>query len=131
MNWFSSLKPSPLEEKLWVSCITAFGEAFENAVYHSGTLPGHTKPTSVSVEVMLTDTMVQIKIWDSGQGFDLEQRIKELPESVPLHAERGRGLWIIKQVADYVSYSQTSDHLNCLTIQKFWPSSDKPNPIHA
>ena len=122
MNWFSHLKPPAIDEKLWTTCITALGEAFENAVYHAQTTLETATPTSV--EVIITDEMIQIRIWDSGPGFNLEHYLKELPESVPLLAEKGRGIWIIKQITDHLSYSKTENQLNCLTIQKFLESSD-------
>ncbi|MFK8185035.1 MAG: ATP-binding protein [Phormidesmis sp.] len=123
INWFSHLKPTSIDEKLWIPCVTAFGEAFENTVYHLGSLTNNATPTKV--EVVITDEMIQIKIWDSGPGFDLEKYLEDLPELVPLQAERGRGLWIIKQISDHLSYSQTPNQLNCLTIQKFWPSANE------
>lgn len=123
MNWFSRLRPSAIDEGLWTSCTTALGEAFENAVYHGQTTLETTTPTSVVVNI--TDEMIQIRVWDSGPGFNLEQYMRDLPESVPLLAEKGRGLWIIKQIADHLSYSKTANQLNCLTIQKFLKVSDE------
>lgn len=121
MNWFSCLQPPAVSENIWTACITAMGEAFENAIYHAKMPPGIATPTSV--EVIITSTIIQIRIWDSGPGFNLEKYVKELPESVPLHAERGRGLWIINQIADHLNYRKTVNQLNCFTIQKFWTSS--------
>lgn len=122
MTWFSRLQPPAIGDKTWTDCITAMGEAFENTVYHAKMPSGIAPPTSV--EVIITNTMIQIRIWDSGPGFNLEHHMKGLPKSVPLHAERGRGLWIINQLTDHLSYNQTKNHLNCFTIQKFWTPSD-------
>lgn len=118
MNWFSCLQPSGIDESLWSGCIILMGEAFENTVYHAKKML--VMPTSTDVEVIITNTMLQIRIWDNGPGFNLEQHIKDLPESVPLHAEKGRGVWIMNKVADHLNYSQTTEQLNCLTLQKFW-----------
>jgi len=105
---------------MWSACITALGEAVENAVYHAQS-PLET-PSLVRIEVTITDNMIQMQVGDQGQGFNLEAYLTKLPESVPSHAEKGRGLWIISQIADYFSYTRTAENLNCLTIQKFWNS---------
>ncbi|MEL7356623.1 MAG: ATP-binding protein [Cyanobacteria bacterium J06560_6] len=116
MNWLSRCQPSSVNEGVWTTCITAMGEAFENTIYHAKGASGAVTPTRI--EVTITTYMIQIQIWDSGPGFNFEQHMKTLPKSVPLYVERGRGLWIINQIVDYLNYSQTANQLNCFTIQK-------------
>ena len=123
MNWFSCQRPSPVDKGTWSACLTAMGEAFENTIYHARD-PLKTEPQT-RVEVTITTGVVQIQIWDNGPGFNFEQYMKALPKIVPLHTERGRGLWIISQIADYLHYSQTANQLNCFTIQKNWSPSSR------
>jgi len=118
INWFSSLQPSFVEDTVWAACVTALGEAVENAIYHTHSSSEITP--LAKIEVTTTDEMIQMRIWDQGKGFNLEERLIQLPESIPLYAERGRGLWIINQIADHFSYAQAAENLNCLTIRKFW-----------
>ncbi|MEM9806203.1 MAG: ATP-binding protein [Cyanobacteria bacterium P01_D01_bin.56] len=118
MHWFSRCQPSSVDKGIWAACITAMGEAFENTIYHAKG-PSETVNTT-RVEVTITTCMIQMCVWDSGPGFNFDQRMKALPKSVPLYAEKGRGLWIIDHIADYVNYCQTDNQLNCFTIQKKW-----------
>lgn len=114
MYWFSQLHPSFVDREVWSQCITLFGEAFENVVYHTQKL------STVDVDVRITEEMLEIKVWDYGNGFDFEKCLDVLPDTVSYEAEHGRGLWIMVQVADYLSYSRMSGNRNCLELQKLW-----------
>ncbi len=46
---------------------------------------------------------VEIKIWDSGAAFDLEQKIKDMSEKINPEASGGRGLKLMKDIADSCS----------------------------
>ena len=118
LHWFSQLRPSFVNEQTWAQCITLFGEAFENVVYHVQELT--IEHSSVDVRVKMTADMIEVQVWDSGPGFDFDNRLKNLPEMISVEAERGRGLWIMAQVADHLSYTRESDGRNCLKIKKSW-----------
>ena len=98
-------------------CKMAFYEAVTNAVKHGH--KGLPPETLVEIEVTLTANSITIQVWDRGEGFDLQEmyynELREWPE-------RGRGVYIIKQIADFMSYAlgyyHNGDRRNCLTIVK-------------
>jgi serine/threonine-protein kinase RsbW len=63
---------------------------------------------------------LDIRIWDYGQPFDLEAKLRELKEKnqEEVLSEGGRGIEIMFKLADRVSYTRTSDERNCLVMVK-------------
>jgi serine/threonine-protein kinase RsbW len=71
--------------------LLALAEACANAVAHA-------RPAdSYEVTVRIDDTECQIEVVDSGAGFDFAAG---LPDEVPVLAESGRGLYIIRSLTD-------------------------------
>ncbi len=86
-------------------------EATANAIKHR--VPGNLEDT-VRVFILLEHNQLTIKVYDHGQGFDLE--------SVPLPdfdhpKESGMGIFLIKTLMDSVTYKK-QEHCNVLEIIK-------------
>jgi serine/threonine-protein kinase RsbW len=87
-------------------------EATTNAIKHAK----HTNlKDTVRITIHIQDNELNIKVYDHGQGFDLE--------NVPLPdfdepKEGGMGLYFIRTLMDSVSYTKQSD-CNILEIKKF------------
>jgi serine/threonine-protein kinase RsbW len=71
--------------------LLALAEACANAVAHA------TPADSYEVTVRIDDAECQIEVVDAGAGFDHSAR---LPDEVPVLADSGRGLHIIRSLAD-------------------------------
>lgn len=86
-------------------------EAMVNAIQHA--TPGE-KDKMVRVWIHVGDETLCIRVYDQGQGFDLE--------SVPTPdfedpSEHGRGIFFIRQLMDSVTYQRTEDG-NVLEMRK-------------
>lgn len=118
LSWFAQLHQPPIPTSLWIRCQLALAEAFTNAVRHAHRdQPG----LPVDIEVALFPERLEIRVWDQGPPFDLEQRLKNLSERLDLYSGGGRGLKLMKDIADTLSYTRTDDSRNCLLIVKhYW-----------
>lgn len=121
LSWFDQFQVPPIPYDVWLQCQLALAEGFTNAVRHAH----HHKPpeTPVDLEIQIHSGKLEIRIWDSGPGFDLEHHFDNRPVKVDTTAEGGRGLGLIRQIADDLSYTRTSDHRNCLYIGKNFSGS--------
>jgi len=87
-------------------------EATTNAIKHA---TQRTPKDTVRITIHIQDNELNIKVYDHGQGFDLE--------NVPLPdfdqpKESGMGLYFIRTLMDSVTYTKQSD-CNILEIKKF------------
>jgi serine/threonine-protein kinase RsbW len=71
--------------------LLALAEACANAVAHATPADGY------EVTVQIDDAMCEIEVVDAGPGFD---HAASQPDEVPVLAESGRGLYIIRSLAD-------------------------------
>jgi cellulose synthase (UDP-forming) len=127
LSWFDALKPPTVPEKTWIECQTILAEGFSNAVDHAHR--GLSSEVPIALEVTILSQSIEIRIWDSGSAFDFEKQLQELPLEIDVMAERGRGLSIMQQITDYLSYTRTSDNRNCLLcVKSYFPISDSHNP---
>ncbi|MGB7445069.1 MAG: glycosyltransferase family 2 protein [Coleofasciculaceae cyanobacterium] len=116
LSWFEQLKRPSIPEKTWLEFQTVLAEGFDNVVSHAHKeLPPE---TPIDIEVTIFSQSLEIQIWDYGSAFDFEGYLQRLSEEVDEESERGRGLVIMRQVADYLSYTRTTDNRNCLLIVK-------------
>lgn len=87
-------------------------EATANAIKHA---PDQSQGTdTIRISICIDDNQLNIKVFDHGQGFDLE--------AVPLPdfdqpKESGMGLFLIKNIMDSVCYTKMPQH-NVLEICK-------------
>ena len=87
-------------------------EATTNAIKHATLM---TPQDTVRITIHIQDNELNIKVYDHGQGFDLE--------TVPLPdfdhpKESGMGLYFIRTLMDSVSYTRQAD-CNVLEIIKY------------
>ncbi|WP_346293055.1 glycosyltransferase family 2 protein [Sphaerothrix gracilis] len=129
MCWFETLRSPIVPEDIWLACQTLLGEGFDNAICHAHK---HLSPqTPIELEVVVLTSAVILRIWDQGRPFDFEGQLQRVPAEVDAEAERGRGLSILSQLANHVSYVRTHDDRNCLTLVKsFTPQLASSKTAH-
>jgi serine/threonine-protein kinase RsbW len=116
LSWFSRLYEPRIPTSVWIRCQLALAEGFTNAVRHAH--KGKPADLPVDIQVAVFAEFVEIKIWDWGDRFDLESKITNISETVDLAASGGRGLKLMKDIADSLSYVRMADGRNCLSIAK-------------
>ena len=77
-------------------------EAMANAIHHANE---GDPAKEVHIEISIVDQQMVIRVFDFGQGFDVNQYIE--PRQ-PLD-EHGRGIYLIHTIMDEVSYQPTAD----------------------
>lgn len=116
--WFDQLRHPSIAEVTWLQCRIALAEGFTNAVRHAhGQRP---RDTPIELRADRFDDRLEMRIWDQGRVFDLLAYIARLPRQIPIGAEGGRGLRLLQDIADRLSYGRDGDR-NCLTIVKWLP----------
>lgn len=117
-SWFEQLNKPPIPNiAIWWQCQTLLQEGFTNIVEHAyKNLPSK---TPIVLEAERSKKYIEICIWSHGPIFDLKQKLREIAELEDNYSERGRGLKIMDQLADKLSYERTADNLNCLRMKKY------------
>ena len=116
LSWFEQLRQPRIPNSVWLECQTVLAEGFDNAISHAHkNLPPE---TPITLEISIFTQSIEMRIWDKGIAFDLEGHVLNNPNPVEETAERGRGVNIMHQVADYLSYTRTLDNRNCLLMIK-------------
>lgn len=105
-----------MPQKDWLQCQLALAEGFTNAVRHAHKHLDDETP--IELEVTLYSTSIELRIWDCGVPFDLEERIEQLDGKPDYHAGGGRGLILMQKIADRLSYSRVDERRNCLLLVK-------------
>lgn len=118
LSWFNQVHRPSIPRKVWLQCELALAEGFTNAVRHAH--KDLSIDTLIDIEVTLLPNRLEIRVWDSGPPFNLEQRLKETSELVNPNATGGRGIDILQKIADQLSYTRTEDNRNCLLIVKHY-----------
>ncbi len=127
-QWFEQFDQIP--RHILLQCELVLIEAFTNVIYHAHEHLAESTP--IDIEVILMTEAIEIRLWDFGKFFDLQQalatrkKIQDLTISVGLIDvdsldTGGRGLLITDQVADNLSYNRLPDGRNCLLIRKYLP----------
>lgn len=91
-----------LDDKLFSRIRLATNEAVTNAIMH-GNREDVTK--QVTVMAIVEDHSLQIEVSDEGNGFD-PAALPDPRDQENLLAQSGRGVFLIKQYANRVSYSE-------------------------
>ncbi len=115
LSWFEGLYEEQIPKRLWLQCELALAEGFTNAVRHAHReLP---PDSPIDLEVSIFSDSIEIRIWDFGPPFDLKGWLKKQP-APKTYAGGGRGLRLMRAIADDISYNRTNDDRNCLLIVK-------------
>lgn len=88
-------------------------EAMANAIKHAVTTPDD---DSVHIQISMSEKTLFIRIFDSGQGFDINN-VKQ-PDFEKLD-DKGRGIFIIKTLMDSVQYLKCEEGNVLEMIKKF------------
>lgn len=120
LQWFAQFREMYADEVFWLQSQIGLVEMFTNAVRHAHRdLPAD---TPIEIVFSMTATALEIQVWDRGSAFDLEGYLKTLPDRVDIHREGGRGLKIIQEVSDKISYTRHNDR-NCFSMIHYFPPS--------
>lgn len=113
---FESLKRQWIPSKVWLQCQLALAEGFTNAVRHAH----WDKPsdTPIKIQIDLSSEEIIIRIWDYGKYFQLDDICLYEDENSQRDAIGGRGIRIMQQIANELSYERLPDSRNCLVIKK-------------
>lgn len=87
-------------EKLAYDLNLVLTEAMANAIKHANF---NDPAKEVHIEISMVDQRLIIKVFDFGEGFDIEEYIE------PRHPldEHGRGIYLINTIMDETSYQST------------------------
>jgi serine/threonine-protein kinase RsbW len=94
-------------------------EAMVNAIKHAN--EGDPEKM-VEVRITITDNDLLIKVYDSGQGFDLSTVPDPVFDNIEFIEDRGRGVFIIRSLMDSVAYKKIAGG-NVLEMRKKLVSS--------
>lgn len=119
LSWFKQFNQPPIPYSVWLEYQIALAEGFTNAVRHAHA--SKTPETPIALEITIDHEAIELKIWDCGSGFNLDPSLTN-PQIMEQTAERGRGLKIIRKIADTVSYTRMGQR-NCLSIVKYYANS--------
>jgi serine/threonine-protein kinase RsbW len=116
LQWLDQVSPATVPTDTWLACKLAIAEGFTNAVNHAhASLP---RQTPITVDITTLTQSLEIRIWDCGEFFDLNQKLTELPQQPEFEQETGRGLRLIQKIVNSVDYIRTQNHQNCLVMIK-------------
>lgn len=116
LEWFDQFSAPPTPPQTWMQCQLALAEGFTNAVRHAH--DGQPMELPIDLEGLVFEDRLEIRIWDRGSPFDLDERLNRMPRDLDTEAEGGRGLRLMERIADHLSYTRTQDGRNCLLIIK-------------
>ncbi|MEA5554310.1 anti-sigma regulatory factor [Anabaena cylindrica UHCC 0172] len=92
----------------------ALAEGFTNAVRHAHrSLP---PDTTIDIEVSLWVDRLEMRIWDYGKPFNPDAIIEPEPGTLQVG---GYGWFLLRRLADHVTYERDTDNRNCLLIVKY------------
>ncbi|MGB3238304.1 MAG: anti-sigma regulatory factor [Geitlerinemataceae cyanobacterium] len=122
LSWFDRFASPAISERIWLQCKTALAEGFTNAVRHAH--KGKSSDVIIEIEVQTSPNSFEIRILDYGLPFNLEEKLKTLPEEIDVDATGGRGLKIMHSIADRLTYTRLNANRNCLSILKCYGEED-------
>jgi len=81
-------------------------EACTNALEH-----GNKSDPELTVRVVFTrhPELLKIEVSDSGEGFDFEDYLKHIPDPSDIEHQRGRGIYIMKEMMDSLDFEKLPD----------------------
>ena len=117
-RWFRTLISRMSVDTPWIDdqfdqLNLALAEGFTNAVRHAhANLPEN---TPIDIELSVSSEELEIRIFDRGEPFDPDSLSDPQPGVL---REGGYGWFLLRRLADRVSYDCVQDQLNCLSIVK-------------
>lgn len=121
LSWFEKFNQLHIPKEVWLQCQTALAEGLTNAIRHAH--KNQPLETPIDIEVDASPHTLEIRIWDHGLPFDLNAKLQQTDNTVDFTSSSGRGLQILKLIADQLSYSVTGDGRNCLLIVRHYTRS--------
>jgi serine/threonine-protein kinase RsbW len=118
LAWFDQFNHPTLPRSVWLQCQLALAEGFTNAVRHAHR--GKPIDTPIEIVVYLKPDCFELQVWDQGEEFDLNRVFDTLSLEMDQRAEGGRGLKLMKRMADILRYERSDDGRNCLRIVKYF-----------
>ncbi len=113
---FNQIHRDYISNRDWLQCRLALAEGFTNAVRHAHrNIP---KEVPIQIEVLLRRDSMEIRIWDYGAVFDLQNFITESAKKHGGWLASGRGIPLMNKIADVLNYQRTKQQKNCLLIVK-------------
>lgn len=85
LAWFNQYRPTTLPIEEWLKLELALAEGFTNAVRHAHR--DRASDTPIRIDLSLADTVIELRIWDQGDPFDLMAKLATLPSQIALDAE--------------------------------------------
>ena len=90
LKWYDRLGNLPIPKLVWWKCQLALAEGFTNAVRHAHReMPSE---TPIQLEIKVFKGLLEIRIWDWGQPFDFEAKVREIREREQLSCFEYEGL---------------------------------------
>ncbi|MEM9215116.1 MAG: ATP-binding protein [Cyanobacteria bacterium P01_F01_bin.150] len=126
LAWFDQFQEPVMPHMTWLECQLALAEGFTNAVRHAHS--DKSEETPIEIKAQVTEDQIDLRIWDYGPGFEFDEYLDRASQMVDKHAEGGRGLGLIKQIADVIEYVPEADHRNCLHIVKRYLNDSPSEP---
>jgi serine/threonine-protein kinase RsbW len=81
LNWFKQFEDKPVKRDCLLKVKLALVEGFTNAVRHAHQYKPESTP--VDIDAVLFSNRLEIRIWDSGQAFDLAALIATVEQQYP------------------------------------------------
>ncbi len=111
---------SGIPKQIWLEFQLALVEGFTNAVRHAH--KNLTPEVLIEIQIIVFTDKIELYVWDYGNYFDLKAFMAKLPQKKHPLALGGRGLTILHQIADVISYTRDETNRNCLFILKYYSS---------
>lgn len=118
LPWFDQLYQPSIPSGIWLRCQLALAEAFSNAVRHAHR--GLPTETLIKIEVAVYEEYLELRVWDSGPSFDFQRKLQEELAVSNLEGGGGRGIKLMYDIADELSYNRIGEQQNCLLLVKFF-----------
>jgi serine/threonine-protein kinase RsbW len=89
-------------------------EALANAILRGNR---ESPDKSVEIVVLLRPPEIRIEVTDEGEGFDPDS-IPEPLDAVRIREERGRGLFLIRHLADQVTFNERGNSICAILLHR-------------
>lgn len=100
--------------------VLAVREAVMNAVLHGN---GERPERIVRVEYRVSDSEIEVRVCDQGEGFDPGE-LRDPLSAENLLSEGGRGVYLMRQFMDEVSFSFPDAGGTCIILVKRLPAGE-------